>query len=248
MDMDPGEGTSDGRVRRKPGSVAADIKQEPDIKEEPLDEPEFNLGTRPNERFAAEAVEANIKLGFESESDFDLDFDLNGVKDEVECDKGREEKEKGSPADPIHDEGEANAHDGQADEPMVKSNVKPQSPESSGEGKKRDGSRKQNKGNIPRNKAAKKRKEHKCHVCDYIASHKSNLTAHIRTHTGERPYKCDICLKRFPQKSALNLHQKIHSGEKRFECFICLKSFAVKCTLNRHLRTHTDDLPHSCLK
>ncbi|XP_055309907.1 gastrula zinc finger protein XlCGF57.1-like [Sitodiplosis mosellana] len=62
MDMDPGEGTSDGRVRRKPGSVVVEIKRESDIKEEPLDDPEFDLVTSPNDRFAADAVEANIEL------------------------------------------------------------------------------------------------------------------------------------------------------------------------------------------
>ena len=33
-------------------------------------------------------------------------------------------------------------------------------------------------------------KPHKCNYCGYRFKRKHNLTAHIRTHTGERPFRC----------------------------------------------------------
>ncbi|XP_055306910.1 uncharacterized protein LOC129571170, partial [Sitodiplosis mosellana] len=169
MDMDPGEGTSDGRVKRKVNNIEVEIKQEPGIKEEPLDGSELGLVTRLNERFAADAETAtsNIELVEESEWDSDLDFDLNGVKEEVKCE---EEEEPAS-------------HDDPHVEPAVQSNASRKRINSDSKAKKHDRSRKQNNRKIPRNKAARKRTEHKCRVCDYVTPKKGNLTVHIRTHT-----------------------------------------------------------------
>ncbi|XP_055309906.1 oocyte zinc finger protein XlCOF6.1-like [Sitodiplosis mosellana] len=222
MDMDPGEGTSDGRVRRRTDFVAVEIKQEAEIKVEPSDDNEFGLVTRSNVRFAADAVEVtlSIELADESELDFLPDFDLNGVKDEIKCEEGKSEKENDTLENSSLEEGELNAPDGEDGESEVKSNVNRKRSKTNGKGKKRDGSKKQNKRKILRNKAAKKRSGHKCHVCGHVASKKWNLARHIR----------------------------IHTEEKTFVCPVCFESFARKFTLNCHLRTHTEELPHSCLK
>ncbi|XP_055308698.1 zinc finger protein 239-like [Sitodiplosis mosellana] len=143
---------------------------------------------------------------------------------------------------------EPNAHDGQDNEQRDGSEAGHRRFNANGKGKKHDGSRKQNRRKIPRNKAAKKRKEHKCHVCGYVTSHEGHLNVHIRIHTGESPYKCDQCSKSFTLNCNLNRHKRIHSGSKPFECSVCFKTFSQKNALNIHLRTHTDELAHSCSK
>ncbi|XP_055312468.1 uncharacterized protein LOC129574441 [Sitodiplosis mosellana] len=178
MDIDPGEGTSDGRVKRKANNIEVEIKQEPDIKEEPSDGNEFGLVTRSNERFGVgvATVTLNIEWVDESESDFDFESDLNGVKEEVMC---KETKSgENSSTNSGSNGNEPNAHGGQGDGPMVP-NVNRTRLNSNVNGKK-DSSRKQNQRKIPRNKAAKKRTENKCHVCGYVTSRKADLTRHIQ--------------------------------------------------------------------
>ncbi|THD22260.1 Transcription factor che-1 [Fasciola hepatica] len=82
------------------------------------------------------------------------------------------------------------------------------------------------------------RRRHQCPYCPKSCERKDNLQAHIRTHTGERPYPCRFCPKAFPQKDHLRAHIRTHTGEKPYRCPQCMKAFAQLGNLHRHVKTH----------
>ncbi|GBP13536.1 Zinc finger protein 771 [Eumeta japonica] len=89
-------------------------------------------------------------------------------------------------------------------------------------------------------------KKHNCPVCNVKFSSNSNLTRHMRLHTGERPFVCQICESRFTDSSRLKEHMRIHTGEKPFTCTTCQMRFRTSSHLNRHNRVHTDKRPYAC--
>ncbi|KAM4641271.1 uncharacterized protein O3C94_015657 [Discoglossus pictus] len=85
-----------------------------------------------------------------------------------------------------------------------------------------------------------------CSDCGKCFRRASHLEGHKKTHTGERPYACSECGKCYIQISSLIEHKKSHTGEKPFACSECGKCFSQKASLVRHQKCHTGERPYVC--
>ncbi|XP_068140227.1 zinc finger protein 32 [Drosophila tropicalis] len=124
-----------------------------------------------------------------------------------------------------------NSDDDDDDEDGVGRDPKPLSKRSRYQRKPRDQHKKRGPKPVPK-------LPHTCYECHKHFKCLAQLTQHIRTHTGEKPFECQYCRQRFAQRYNLKVHERVHTGDKPFQCEICSKQFSALGNFQAHQKIH----------
>ncbi|EFO84652.1 CRE-TAG-146 protein [Caenorhabditis remanei] len=87
-----------------------------------------------------------------------------------------------------------------------------------------------------------------CNICGLYLKHPSKILAHVRTHTGEKPYECGECGLCLTKASSLRVHiLRMHTGERPFMCQWCPMTFVTESVRKEHeMAVHAEVKRYSC--
>uniref|UniRef100_A0A6P7GG63 LOW QUALITY PROTEIN: Krueppel-like factor 15 n=1 Tax=Diabrotica virgifera virgifera TaxID=50390 RepID=A0A6P7GG63_DIAVI len=76
--------------------------------------------------------------------------------------------------------------------------------------------------------------------CEAVYETAYSLKAHLRRHSGEKPFICNWlnCTWRFLRSDELARHKRSHSGDKPYKCELCVKDLARSDDLSKHKKVH----------
>ena len=86
-----------------------------------------------------------------------------------------------------------------------------------------------------------------CPICAKTLGPKCTMAAHIRIHTGDKPYKCNKCDFSSTNRTSLNRHFARKHLNWNYECKVCSKRHESQELLDEHMKVrHIGDEPYKC--